>query len=371
MSERFNIKYKLQSDQDSVEDLTQRIIIEQTIEMPENLVKDNWIRDNIIGEVIDCHQTDTKEFELLTSYQADITSHELPQFLNLLYGNISYLSGIKIIDINWPAEFLEQFQGPHFGVHGIRNLLSIPDRPLMATALKPLGSPPAVLADMCYQFASGGLDIIKDDHSLSNQSYCPFQQRVEACMHSIKRAENETGKATLYFPNVSGSVETIPSQIEQAISLGAGGVILAPFILGLDYTRHLIDQYRGQIAFMAHIAFGGSYVQDKGGLTPEILLGSLTRLVGFDAAIFPHYNGRFPFTKQDCQKITQNLQNSLGELKPAWSVPAGGIDFDHIQDEVHIYGNDVILLIGGSLYSYSSNLQEGAKHFLEKLEGLS
>jgi hypothetical protein len=37
------------------------------------------------------------------------------------------------------------------------------------TALKPMGSTTAELAKMAYDFAKGGIDIIKDDHGLADQ----------------------------------------------------------------------------------------------------------------------------------------------------------------------------------------------------------
>ena len=42
--------------------------------------------------------------------------------------------------------------------------------------IKPLGLPAPALADICYRFASGGIDIIKDDHSLSDQPVAPFSE---------------------------------------------------------------------------------------------------------------------------------------------------------------------------------------------------
>ena len=77
---------------------------------------------------------------------------------------------------------LAQFRGPRFGVPGLRNLLGVAEGlPLLMTALKPMGTPTAQLADMAYRFARGGIDIIKDDHGLSNQPDSPFEARFLSC----------------------------------------------------------------------------------------------------------------------------------------------------------------------------------------------
>jgi len=40
----------------------------------------------------------------------------------------------------------------------LRLLLGVAQRPLLCTALKPMGLPPSVLADLAYQIALGGID---------------------------------------------------------------------------------------------------------------------------------------------------------------------------------------------------------------------
>ncbi len=47
---------------------------------------------------------------------------DLPQLVNLLYGNISLQRGIRIVGIDWPAELVGRFPGPAFGVAGLREL---------------------------------------------------------------------------------------------------------------------------------------------------------------------------------------------------------------------------------------------------------
>jgi ribulose-bisphosphate carboxylase large chain len=56
------------------------------------------------------------------------------------------------------------------------------------------GSSTAALAEMAYQLALGGIDVIKDDHGLANQTWSPFEQRVTACCAAVAKANQETGK---------------------------------------------------------------------------------------------------------------------------------------------------------------------------------
>jgi len=44
-----------------------------------------------------------------------------------------------------------------------------------------------------------GVDLIKDDHSLADQTSAPFAERVERCQEAVVRANDETGGNALYF----------------------------------------------------------------------------------------------------------------------------------------------------------------------------
>src|SRR5207253_5820723 len=48
-----------------------------------------------------------------------------------------------------------------------------------------------------------GIDLIKDDHSLADQTTAPFRERVERCQEAVARANDEAGGNALYFPNVT------------------------------------------------------------------------------------------------------------------------------------------------------------------------
>ena len=86
------------------------------------------------------------------------------------------------------------FPGPRFGSAGLRALVGVPTGALIQTALKPQGSSTAQLAEMAYQLALGGIDVIKDDHGLANQTWSPFEERVTACCAAVAKANSETGK---------------------------------------------------------------------------------------------------------------------------------------------------------------------------------
>ena len=88
---------------------------------------------------------------------------------------------------------------------------------------------------------------------------------------------------------------------------GLKGVLVAPMLLGLETTRGLLADHR--LVAIAHPSFSGAYYQHPAnGIAKEILLGTLFRLVGADASIFPNFGGRFSFSRQDCRAVRDRLQ---------------------------------------------------------------
>ncbi|MBF0517781.1 MAG: ribulose 1,5-bisphosphate carboxylase large subunit, partial [Nitrospirae bacterium] len=133
-------------------------------------------------------------------------------------------------------------------------------RPLLATALKPMGATAAELAAIASAFARGGGDIVKDDHGLVDHSFCGFRQRVLLCLEAVERAADKTGRRCLYIPNVLAGFGDIERQVEFAVGHGAAGILISPYIIGLDTAKHLAATY--PIAVMAHPALTGTNFHD-------------------------------------------------------------------------------------------------------------
>ncbi len=324
------------------------IALEQTAELPAHCVSDPILRDHV-GTVERMEPLPDNGWSTVISYPIGLVGDELTQFLNLLFGNISLKDGMLIIRIDWPAALLERFGGPALGIDGLRELTSVPaGLPLTCTALKPMGSTSGALAALAREFALGGIDIIKDDHGLANQPEAPFIERLAACQAAVEEANRDSGGNTLYFPNVTAPMHLLGARLQSARDAGCRGVLLCPWITGLDSMRWARDTYG--LAIIAHPALTGSYFGERHGLTPALLLGELFRVAGADASIYPNTGGRFGFSQATCEAINERLRDPLGALKPAMPAPGGGMDVRRAPHWIQAYGPDTMILIGGSLY---------------------
>jgi ribulose-bisphosphate carboxylase large chain len=362
--DRLKVTYRLTGDETAARAKADDICIEQTVECPAHLIPAGDIRDQIFGRVEHFERRDNQVFVAVISYAVEITGFELKQLLNVLFGNISIKPGIRIEKIDIPETLLQSFRGPRFGIAGLRILLGEEKRPLLCTALKPLGLSARQMADQAYQYALGGIDIIKDDHSLADQTFAPFKERVSLCSDAVNKANRETGLACRYFPSLTASPDNLVTSAIIARNSGVGGLLVSPGLVGLDAMRMLADDNLLGLPIMSHPAFQGSLVVNSDhGIAHGVLFGQIARLAGADASIFPNFGGRFSFSREECVEIADHCRSPLGAVSSIFPTPGGGMNLGRVVEMREVFGNDVIFLIGGALHEGDGNLMEASRRF--------
>src|SRR5580704_16113687 len=132
-----------------------------------------------------------RQAEVTLSWPLSNMGASLPNLVATVAGNLFELkpfSGLKLLDVQLPAAFLDRYQGPQFGVTGTRKLSGVYDRPLIGTIIKPsVGLSTAATAEMVDALAEGGIDFVKDDELQADGPHCPFEQRIPAVLHVINR----------------------------------------------------------------------------------------------------------------------------------------------------------------------------------------
>jgi ribulose-bisphosphate carboxylase large chain len=209
--------------------------------------------------------------------------------------------------------------------------------------MKPQGMSVDQLAAMCRTFALAGVDVVKDDHGIANQTYSPFAQRVRACQAAAAEAVRACGKPSFYAPHLIGTPRVLREHARIAREEGVRVVLVAPMIVGLPAFRELVDEFP-DFVYLAHPSFGG-----VARIAPPLLFGRLFRLLGADAPIFVNYGGRFAYPQAECGEIAAAARAPWGELRAALPVPAGGMRLDRVEELLDFYGPDTMLLIGGNL----------------------
>jgi len=368
--ERFEVLYKLFCSPADLEARAKDICIEQTVEFPQDLLPPGDIPEQVVGRVEDI-QAGLGEACVRISYPVEAAGDDLVQLLNTIFGNTSLKSRVRLEKLLLTDSLLSHFRGPRFGVAGLRRLLNIPTRPLLCTAIKPLGLSPVDLAEQAYKFALGGIDIIKDDHGITDQPFARFKERVERCAEAVRRANQQTGYRTIYIPSLGVAHHRLLELAYFAKQAGAGGLLAIPALTGFDSMRLLADDDGLGLPIMMHPAFLGGFLGSKeSGISHYALFGQITRLAGADATIYPNYGGRFSFSKEECLEIAAGAHDVLGKLSPIFPAPAGGMTMERVPEMLELYGQDIIFLIGGGLHRQNPDLIEASRYFRNLVESL-
>jgi len=370
---RFSVNYRITADDEAqAVCFAKDVALEQTVELPESSIPAGLLRDAVMGQIMNIRQVegDPRRFDATISYHFETTGYKIPQFLNVLFGNSSMRDNLKITKLSLPDEFLKHFQGPRYGIEGLRKKMGVYGRPLACTALKPMGGSIKDLDRMAAGFVRGGGDILKDDHGLADQSYHPFKERVLRCQEAVSQANAESGNTAIYCPMISGRFDEIEEQVQFALANDVQGFLIAPLLVGFDTMRYLAEQYK--VVIIGHPALSGVFYSNPDhGITPAVLLGQIYRLLGADISIFVNYGGRFPLTKADCLDLSEVLRAPFGKLRPCFPSPAGGMSVDKVGEMVQTYGKDTVFLISGALIQYAPDMETSTRAFMDKIHQYS
>jgi S-methyl-5-thioribulose 1-phosphate isomerase len=368
--ERFTVHYRLFAGNEAeARTIARGICLEQTVEVPAELLAEDDIRAHVVGRIEKLEAAGPSRYDVAISYAVECAAGELTQLLNVIFGNTAMQPGIRVLRFDLPPSFSQQFRGPRFGRDGIRALLGVSSRPLLGTALKPMGSLAADLADLAYKLALGGIDIIKEDHGLTDQPFAPFAERVPRCAEAVERANRQTGYRSLYVPNVTGPADQIIDRARQAKGWGAGGILVAPGLAGWDAMRVLADDDALALPILSHPAWLGTFaISPDHGVAHRVIYGQLPRLAGADGTVFVNHGGRFSFSPADCRGIVDAAGQAMDLLKPIFPIPAGGMNLGRLPEMAAFYGREAVFLIAGGLYAHGPDLVKSSLQIRQVVE---
>lgn len=367
MAPRFAVTYYVRAaDEAEAKARALDIALEQTVEIPRNAVPSGYVEDEILGrlETLEADPVGRPGYLTTISYSEDDVGGDFLQFLNIVFGNSSIKPGLKVEDIRLSPGLLRLCPGPRHGISGLRSRAGIGQSPLIMSAIKPVGLTTLELARLARDFALGGMHYVKDDHGLVDQKTSPFEERLRACVDAVGEANSKTGGQTSFVPNITGPTTAMIERAKTAQEVGAGAVMIAPALAGYDVVRTLAADPDFALPIISHPAFSGANVVSPDcGFSHRSFFGTLHRLMGADAVIYPNFGGRFGFTRDECLSIARACAEDLGGPKAIIAAPGGGMTFARVPEMREAYGNDVMYLIGGALLQ-EPNLVDACRRLL-------
>jgi ribulose-bisphosphate carboxylase large chain len=278
----------------------------------------------------------------------------MSNILSSVAGNVFGLKDLKNLrlnDIQIPENLLRSFKGPKYGIHGIRKILKIPKRPLLGTIVKPkLGLKTKDHAKVAYDAWVGGCDIVKDDENLSSQTFNRFEERLKKTVKAKQKAERETGEKKIYMVNITSETEEMLRRAKLVKEYGNEYVMIDIITLGWAALQTLRNK-DFDLVLHAHRAGHAAFTKNpKHGISMKVI-ARLTRIVGLDQLHVGTVVGKMYETKKEVLENCDALEEKMWKLKPVMPVASGGLHQMHIPDLVKIFGNDVVIQMGGGIHA--------------------
>jgi 2,3-diketo-5-methylthiopentyl-1-phosphate enolase len=310
-------------------------------------------------------------YVLQIAFPVDNFGTSIPMMLSTVFGNISASGMLKWVDVAFPKSYVEKFKGPAFGVQGLRDVLGVPDRPLVNAMIKPnIGWTPDEGAQIFYEAAKGGVDVIKDDELLpADESFCPLKERVTKFMAMEKKVFEETGEHTLYATNITDDVAKIRDNALRAIEYGTNCLMLNTYTAGFSALKMLADDPEIGVPILAHVDFAGAMAGSTyTGINAPLLIGKLVRLSGGDFQINGHPWGKFPIPGKMFYRSFKFFTQPWWNIKPMMYAASGGTTQLAVPKIMKAAGTDVILAAGGAIHGHPDGSCAGAKSMRQAID---
>jgi ribulose-bisphosphate carboxylase large chain len=322
--------------------------------------------DKDIFDSLGARVVDISGDEIIVEFPTEDFSIEVgavPQILSVIAGNLfglGALKGVRLEDVTFPKEILNQFKGPKFGADGIRKALDRPEKPLVGTIVKPkIGLNPKKTAEYVYEAGSGGLTNSKDDETLVDQAFCPIEDRTIAVAEALDRLESE-GHKMMHAINVSTRGDRIVELAEKVQSWGARELMVDVITCGFGAVQALAEDPSIKVPIHVHRTMHGAFTKDPLHGVAMLPLTKLTRMCGGDAL---HIGTLGVGKMSGSTKEDSNLTACLGDdvpYKTVMPVCSGGVYPGIVEAIVKKAGNNVQIQAGGGVAGHPGGVRAGA-----------
>jgi ribulose-bisphosphate carboxylase large chain len=313
--------------------------------------------------------------EIIVSWPLSNMGPSLPNLMATVAGNLFELaqfSGLRLLDLHLPPEFLDAYPGPQFGVAGTRALSGVYRLPLIGTIIKPsVGLSPEATAETVRRLAEGGIDFIKDDELQADGPHCPFEQRVDAVMRVLNRHAERTGKKVMFAFNLTGEMDDMLARHDKVLAAGGTCIMVSLHSIGLPALTRL--RRHSQLPIHAHRNGWGLYSRSPHIGISYVAWQKFWRLAGADHM---HVNG---LRNKFCEPDDSVLASARECLTPMFDIPGRGCEVMPVfssgqtarqaPDTYRGLGTaDLIFAAGGGLMAHPGGIEAGVRSLKQAWE---
>ncbi len=304
----------------------------------------------------------------------------MPQIWSSIAGNIFGMKAarnIRLEDIYWPPSLIKSFPGPSKGINGIRGVLKIGKRPVLATVPKPkVGMTTEEHVKVAYDVWTGGVDLIKDDENLTNQSFNRFEERVKEVLKMRDKVEKEVGERKSALLNITAPYKEMERRARLVADYGGEFIMVDILTSGwsaLQSIREVAEDL--DLAIHAHRAFHAAFTRNKKHGVSMKVVASCSRLVGVDTLHIGTVVGKLVSPLEEvtaCADILRKekndedwdrklLKKSWEGIVPVMPVSSGGLHPGLLPEVLRILGPNIMIQVGGGVLGHPDGPKAGAK----------
>ena len=298
----------------------------------------------------------------------------ISQLLSVILYNSEYnfTRGYWVDDIHFPKSYTQHFAGPRFGISGIRDMMGVPNRPLLGVILKPRGGAYFEAAvSACREALLGGFDYIIDDELIVDpEGDFAFDNRVKKLSAIARQASSETGETKWYIANINSTPARAFYYAKKAKELGANALLVNAFTIGFAAVEDLVsDRSIGIPIITSNMGIASITRPTQNIGISEVVISKLSRIVGVDGA-YSGIVGASWYSDDIFRASLAALRRPLHHLSSTFPVVAGGLNIANLGENLIFQGNDVMLQVGTGIMGYPSGPREGARAFRFLVESL-
>ena len=265
--------------------------------------------------------------------------------------DIGSIQACVLTDLDWGI-YEKKFPRPRYGMAGIRQILGVPDRPLLGGIIKPkIGLTPDQIAKVCKEMVLGGVDFIKEDEILSDQHFCPLKRRIPAIREALQ------GHKVIYAVCITGDGSEVLSKAKVAKKLGASAIHLN-FWSGFGLYKELRMKQDLPIFFQK----SGDRILNTGKFAiSSTVLYKLINLIGCDFAHIGMFGGYL-------SEPVGVLRERVAALAPSVPSFSCGVQPSLVPDIIKHFGKDIMITSGGYIHSHPKGIQYAVRELKQAIE---
>jgi len=305
-----------------------------------------------------------------------------PEILSSVWGNIYGMKAVKGLmweDIKISKKMLKSFNGPRYGINGLRKTMRVYKRPFLGTIVKPkVGLNEKEHAKVAYESWIGGCDIVKDDENLTNQNFNHFKKRFLLTIKACKKAEKKTGEKKIYLINCTAESEEMKKRIK-FVEKNKGNYIMLD-ILTLGWGALQTARKFTKLPIHAHRAGHAMFDRNPNhGMSMEVI-AQLARMIGVDSLHIGTIYGKMTGSKEEIkhiekeietqftQQTKKNLEQKWYDIKPVFGVASGGVYPGIVDKIIKTMGNNIIIQSGGGIHGHPNGTIAGARAMRQAID---